>query len=167
MDASPTKRTLSDLDAEGEEDSVDADGESDLFGDFSNAPSPSAAPPAPSPATAEAVPGKKLPTFPAMTPESYATYSSDVLLSSAIDGSVTLWDRRVSPSESGGMRGVGRLQSREKTPKWCMSVRSSSSLLSLSGFAAFVLLFSDSLDRAGLLLCDRQSRLRGKAGWDC
>ncbi|KAI0748149.1 WD40 repeat-like protein [Daedaleopsis nitida] len=54
---------------------------------------------------------------PVLNPETYATFSSDLLMTAHVDGQVILWDRRVnSPGQ-----GVGRLWLSEKTPPWCMS----------------------------------------------
>ncbi|GHJ89303.1 hypothetical protein NliqN6_5705 [Naganishia liquefaciens] len=54
--------------------------------------------------------------LPALTPAIYRQFSDDVMLVSAIDGEVALHDRRIS-----GNTLVGRLESSEKTPPWCMS----------------------------------------------
>lgn len=56
--------------------------------------------------------------LPTLTPTMYRQFSDDVMLVSAIDGEVALHDRRVA-----GNTLVGRLESSEKTPPWCMSVR--------------------------------------------
>lgn len=53
--------------------------------------------------------------IPLLSPTEYKQFSSDVLLTSSMDGQVTLSDRRV-----GGA--VGRLQPGERAPPWCMSV---------------------------------------------
>jgi len=50
----------------------------------------------------------------------YANLSPELLMTSFIDGQVILWDRR---AQSHG-QGVGRLWMSEKTPPWCLSVRS-------------------------------------------
>lgn len=55
--------------------------------------------------------------LPVLTPAVYRQFSDDVMLVSAIDGEVALHDRRIS-----GNTLVGRLESSEKTPPWCMSV---------------------------------------------
>lgn len=56
---------------------------------------------------------------PVLDSETYGTFSSDVLMTASVDGSVVLWDRRVnSPG-----KGVGRLETNSKTPPWCVSVR--------------------------------------------
>lgn len=60
-----------------------------------------------------------------LDPNTYSTYSSDVLMTASIDGQIFLWDRRV---ETQG-KGVGRLFMSERTPPWCVSVSSSLSLL--------------------------------------
>ncbi|KAJ9094013.1 hypothetical protein QFC20_006993 [Naganishia adeliensis] len=54
--------------------------------------------------------------LPTLTPTMYRQFSDDVMLVSAIDGEVALHDRRVA-----GNTLVGRLESSEKTPPWCMS----------------------------------------------
>ena len=54
---------------------------------------------------------------PILDPLTYASFSSDVLMTASIDGQVILWDRRAhTPGH-----GVGRLWMGEKTPPWCMS----------------------------------------------
>lgn len=53
--------------------------------------------------------------IPLLSPTEYKQFSNDVLLTSSMDGQVTLTDRRV-----GG--GVGRLVPGERAPPWCMSV---------------------------------------------
>ena len=56
---------------------------------------------------------------PVLSSSMWSSYSHDVLLSSSMDGQVTLIDRRE--------RGlVGRLAASEKAPPWCMSVSSPS-----------------------------------------
>lgn len=55
---------------------------------------------------------------PLLDPNTYSTYSSDVLMTASIDGQIFLWDRRV---ETQG-KGVGRLFMSERTPPWCVSV---------------------------------------------
>lgn len=68
------------------------------------------------PAVAPIPPPKGAP--PLLDPISYATYSSDLLMTASIDGQVILWDRRAhTPGQ-----GVGRLWMSEKTPPWCLSV---------------------------------------------
>ena len=57
---------------------------------------------------------------PILDPLSYTMFSPDVLMTASIDGQVMLWDRRVHTPG----RGVGRLWMSEKTPPWCVSVRS-------------------------------------------
>lgn len=74
-------------------------------------------------ADAATVPTPVARSLPSLSPATHNSYSPDVLMTSAIDGSVVLWDRRVSNKEAGGGRGVGRLEGPERTPKWCMSVR--------------------------------------------
>ncbi|KAJ3517176.1 hypothetical protein NLJ89_g676 [Agrocybe chaxingu] len=54
---------------------------------------------------------------PLFDPVEYATYSSELLMTSYIDGQVVLWDRRVQTAG----KGVGRLWMSEKTPPWCLS----------------------------------------------
>ncbi|KAJ3768891.1 WD40-repeat-containing domain protein [Lentinula raphanica] len=47
----------------------------------------------------------------------YKTFSSDILMTAAIDGQIMLWDKRVNTIG----QGVGRLWISEKTPPWCLS----------------------------------------------
>ena len=70
----------------------------------------------PRPAVSSIAPPKNAP--PLLDPTSFATYSSNVLMTAYIDGQVVLWDRRVQTPG----RGVGRLWMSEKTPPWCLSV---------------------------------------------
>jgi transcriptional activator SPT8 len=74
--------------------------------------------PPPKPTTTFIPPPKNAP--PLLDPTSYSTYSPELLLTASIDGQVILWDRRVQTSGTG----VGRLWMSEKTPPWCLSVRS-------------------------------------------
>ncbi|RXK38142.1 hypothetical protein M231_04603 [Tremella mesenterica] len=53
--------------------------------------------------------------IPILTKERYNDMSDDILLTSSMDGQVTLIDRRVKDG------GVGRLLAGEKAPPWCMS----------------------------------------------
>lgn len=55
---------------------------------------------------------------PLLDPASYTTYSPDLLMTTAIDGQIILWDKR---TQTPG-KGVGRLWMSEKTPPWCLSV---------------------------------------------
>jgi transcriptional activator SPT8 len=57
-------------------------------------------------------------TIPVLSPVDWRSFSNDVLLTSSMDGQVTLIDRRVAR----GNGGVGRLLPGEKAPPWCMSV---------------------------------------------
>jgi transcriptional activator SPT8 len=57
---------------------------------------------------------------PLLDPPTYATFSSDMLITASIDGQVILWDKRVHGSGIKG--GVGRLWMSDKTPPWCLSV---------------------------------------------
>jgi transcriptional activator SPT8 len=59
---------------------------------------------------------------PTLHPESYERYSHNILMTAAIDGQITIWDRRVAGSTPGS--GVGKLDIPDKTPPWCVSVRS-------------------------------------------
>lgn len=59
--------------------------------------------------------------IPTLDPETYERYSHNILMTAAIDGQITIWDRRVAGSAPGS--GVGRLDIPEKTPPWCVSVR--------------------------------------------
>ncbi|KAF8844476.1 WD40 repeat-like protein [Paxillus ammoniavirescens] len=54
---------------------------------------------------------------PLLSAENSATFSPDVLMISAIDGQIMLWDKRVNTPG----KGVGRLWLSEKTPPWCVS----------------------------------------------
>lgn len=56
---------------------------------------------------------------PLFSTENSTTFSSDVLMVSAIDGQIMLWDKRANTPG----KGVGRLWLSEKTPPWCVSVR--------------------------------------------
>ncbi|KAH7340886.1 WD40-repeat-containing domain protein [Rhizoctonia solani] len=56
---------------------------------------------------------------PTLDPEAYERYSHNILMTAAIDGQITIWDRRVAGSTPGS--GVGRLEIPEKTPPWCVS----------------------------------------------
>lgn len=56
---------------------------------------------------------------PTLDSAAYAEYSADVLMTASIDGQVVLWDRRVNTPG----KGVGRLEMSDKTPPWCVSVR--------------------------------------------
>lgn len=59
---------------------------------------------------------------PLLSAENSSTFSADVLMISAIDGQIMLWDKRVNTPG----KGVGRLWLSEKTPPWCVSVRTRS-----------------------------------------
>ncbi|KAF9227669.1 WD40 repeat-like protein [Gyrodon lividus] len=61
------------------------------------------------------VPPKNAP--PLLSAENSATFSPDILMISAIDGQIMLWDKRVNTPG----KGVGRLWLSEKTPPWCVS----------------------------------------------
>lgn len=54
---------------------------------------------------------------PPLNSSTYGTFSSDVLMTASVDGSIVLWDRRAHDG-----RGVGRLETSSKTPPWCVSV---------------------------------------------
>ncbi|CCO27983.1 Transcription factor SPT8 [Rhizoctonia solani AG-1 IB] len=56
---------------------------------------------------------------PSLDSETYERYSHNILMTAAIDGQITIWDRRVAGSTPGS--GVGRLDIPEKTPPWCVS----------------------------------------------
>ncbi|CAE6424944.1 unnamed protein product [Rhizoctonia solani] len=56
---------------------------------------------------------------PSLDAETYERYSHNILMTAAIDGQITIWDRRVAGSTPGS--GVGRLDIPEKTPPWCVS----------------------------------------------
>jgi transcriptional activator SPT8 len=76
------------------------------------------APTSASRSTTAVAPPKSAP--PLLDPSNYATFSPDLLLTASIDGQVILWDRRANPPG----KGVGRLWLNEKTPPWCLSVKS-------------------------------------------
>jgi transcriptional activator SPT8 len=86
----------------------------DLYSD-DEAASPSHAGPVPRFATA-AQPKIARAGLPTLSPAQYKDYSDDVILVASMDGQVALHDRRVGSSR------VGRLETTEKTPPWCMSV---------------------------------------------
>lgn len=87
---------------------------------------------------------------PLLDPMGYTSYSPDLLMTACIDGQVILWDRRVhSPG-----RGVGRLWMSEKTPPWCLSVRS-----------LFICLISSPIS-SGMLVCRWRSNVCGSAEWN-
>ncbi|WWC63085.1 uncharacterized protein I303_105684 [Kwoniella dejecticola CBS 10117] len=58
--------------------------------------------------------------IPLLSPTSYRAFSDDVLLTSSMDGQVTLIDKRVPTGEGVGV-GVGRLMPGDRAPPWCMS----------------------------------------------
>ncbi|KAI0273745.1 WD40-repeat-containing domain protein [Gloeopeniophorella convolvens] len=126
-----------DADAQSEADSLfgdepDAEGEPDIppVAPASAPPPlsiPSAGPAPPTLAASNVVPSPRPPPAPAPAPKnappildspSYAAFSSDVIMTAAMDGQVVLWDCRVP---SGAGHGVGRLWMSEKTPPWCLS----------------------------------------------
>ncbi|GMK58432.1 hypothetical protein CspeluHIS016_0504640 [Cutaneotrichosporon spelunceum] len=78
-------------------------------------PAPVPQPSAPSAArpTAKHVSGAAA-SIPLLTPTVYKTMSNDILLTSSMDGQVTLFDRR-----EGGV--IGRLVPGDRAPPWCMS----------------------------------------------
>lgn len=87
-------------------------------------PSPAAAPSAPNrlfPAASTPTASASRPhvsaaaNIPLLSPASYQAFSNDVLLTSSMDGQVTLIDRRSDSPH------VGRLQPGDKAPPWCMS----------------------------------------------
>ncbi|KAI0054140.1 WD40 repeat-like protein [Auriscalpium vulgare] len=55
---------------------------------------------------------------PVLDPVTFQSFSSDILMTAAMDGQIVLWDCRVA---SGSGRGVGRLWLSDKTPPWCLS----------------------------------------------
>lgn len=61
-------------------------------------------------------------TIPLLTRTSFDTFSEDIMMTSSMDGQVTLIDRRVPTGPESANGGVGRLQAGEKAPPWCMSV---------------------------------------------
>ncbi|KAI9571332.1 WD40-repeat-containing domain protein [Boletus coccyginus] len=54
---------------------------------------------------------------PLLNAENSTTFSPDILMVSAIDGQIMLWDKRANTPG----KGVGRLWLSEKTPPWCVS----------------------------------------------
>lgn len=54
-------------------------------------------------------------TIPLLSPTEYKQMSNDILLTSSMDGQVTLFDRREGGS-------IGRLIPGDRAPPWCMSV---------------------------------------------
>jgi transcriptional activator SPT8 len=85
---------------------------------------------------AAAIPPKNAP--PLLDHNTYSTFSSDILMTSAIDGQVILWDRRVNTPG----KGVGRLWMSDKTPPWCLSVCLSFHPFCYTVISAFFLLIS-------------------------
>lgn len=57
--------------------------------------------------------------LPVLDPASYGAFSPDILMTASVDGSIVLWDIRVNTPG----KGVGRLEMSNKTPPWCVSVR--------------------------------------------
>lgn len=91
---------------------------------------------------------------PLLSAENTTTFSPDVLMVSAIDGQIMLWDKRANTPG----KGVGRLWLSEKTPPWCVSVRTRSCM---------------SIDRqtdedfhTGMLVDRRIAYLRRSTKWD-
>lgn len=116
--------SLFDDDAEGEDESKPATPALQALGlalPGAKQQSASATPaPAPAPAPKVTKPTAKLvagaaASIPLLSPAEYKTMSNDILLTSSMDGQVTLFDRR-----EGGA--VGRLVPGERAPPWCMSV---------------------------------------------
>lgn len=56
-------------------------------------------------------------TIPTLSPTNYKAFSNDVLMTSSMDGQVTLIDRRMGSDPV-----AGRLIAGERAPPWCMSV---------------------------------------------
>jgi hypothetical protein len=69
----------------------------------------------PKPTSRAIAPPKNAP--PLLDAATCSALSSDVLMTASIDGQVILWDKRTPGT------GVGRLWMSEKTPPWCLSVR--------------------------------------------
>jgi transcriptional activator SPT8 len=63
-------------------------------------------------------------SIPLLGPKAFRSFSDDIILTSSMDGQVTLIDRRVPSHRGAG--GVGRLLASERAPPWCMSVSLSS-----------------------------------------
>lgn len=59
-------------------------------------------------------------SIPPLGSANFGTFSPDILMTTRIDGQIVLWDRRVHSQH----QGVGKLEVLEKTPPWCVSVRS-------------------------------------------
>jgi transcriptional activator SPT8 len=97
---------------------------SQVSGDVTSSKTQGQSPPGPTPlfaqtpAQAQAHPSREGAArgIPLLTRTSYAAFSSDIMMTSTMDGQVTLMDRRMP---EGGR--VGRLQGGEKAPPWCMS----------------------------------------------
>ncbi|KAF5377017.1 hypothetical protein D9757_007716 [Collybiopsis confluens] len=70
--------------------------------------------PAPRPGLSTIAPPKGAP--PLLDQQRYKTFSPDILMTTAIDGQIMLWDKRVGVGQ-----GVGRLWMSDKTPPWCLS----------------------------------------------
>lgn len=117
--------------------SADSDAKSDasfdpLFDDEEEAEASGAAPTKPS----QFVGGPPKPAAPSVAPPraiappknapplldaaTCGALSPDVLMTASIDGQVILWDKRAHTPGTG----VGRLWMSDKTPPWCLSVRS-------------------------------------------
>ncbi|TXT08271.1 uncharacterized protein COLE_05195 [Cutaneotrichosporon oleaginosum] len=115
--------SLFDDDADGENESKPATPALQALGlalPGAKPPSSSVTPAPPTPAPRPAVkPTPKIvagaaASIPLLTPTSYKAMSNDILLTSSMDGQVTLFDRR-----EGGA--VGRLIPGDRAPPWCMS----------------------------------------------
>lgn len=90
------------------------------FSQFVGHPDPTKAPPpSTAPAPRAIAPPKNAP--PLLDPATSGAFSPDILMTASIDGQVILWDKRAYTPGTG----VGRLWMSEKTPPWCLSVRSS------------------------------------------
>lgn len=97
---------------------------------------------------------------PLLSSENGTTFSPDILMISAIDGQIMLWDKRVNTPG----KGVGRLWLSEKTPPWCVSVR----IRSLMMFRSLGRLTGEHLDRRAGRQMDRRSTSDDEMGrWTC
>jgi hypothetical protein len=124
---------------------------------------------APAPSWRSALPPKNMP--PMLDTSAYATYSVDLLMTASIDGQVILWDRRVNSTG----RGVGRLWLSDKTPPWCMSVRTQAFHLKtrLRSYASTAVCARHCRTnmvryrRVGQRMERRSTRVAGTARWTC
>lgn len=107
---------------------------------------------------------------PLLSAENSTTFSPDVLMVSAIDGQVMLWDKRANTPG----KGVGRLWLSEKTPPWCVSVRTRNSKFRSIGRLANISQACWSTDGSHIYVGRRNGtvdvwdvRLLGRSGPSC